>query len=481
MSKIKILNKYTLFFGLSLVLFFFVSHGTAIMNIDDLWNFNFVLNVANGKVPYLETNIMVPPFYHFTAALFLNIFGKNYFSLMLFQIFFEALLFTLSYLFIDKNLKSRVTKVISILLSANIMISLTPIQYNALFLLFAFLVIYLEGISFKNQDFKSILMGILLGLGLLCKQTYGGIFIFFYFCFLLVAKRSMKNFLMTILGLLIPNTIFLIYLLSTNSLFAFWDQCVLALFEFAEKNLFFAILYIAPSIVLGIVSAFLSFISYRQTKQSNFLLNGIFSIASFFLVYPIFNVHHLYLSFFIILPTLILQLERIYFEIENEKTKKITKKLAVFIIVFVAIVTVANVNQTFSKTQYHENIYGLNKYYNITPFDDIFYKSIRNVVDFIEEKKAEGYTPVVLSSDGPNYYVFTECPIKYDLVLSGNMGYNGVKNIIGEVEKLPNPIILKMELQSYCYQEPEELENYVLENFEQSGSIESLRVFEKKK
>ncbi len=481
MLKNKTVSTYIIFFVLSLILFFVLSHGAAIMNADDLWNYNFVQNVASGKIPYLETNIMVPPLYHFTAALFLTIFGKKYFSLMLYQVLVEAIFYTIFYMFIDKHLKTRISKIIAILLGFWIFSSIVPIQYNGLFVLFAFSALCLADAKFKKHSTKDILTGILLGLALLCKQTYGGVFIFFYFVFLLISKSFKERFGTTVLGLLIPNSIFLAYLLITKSFFAFCDQCIYSLFEFANKNLVFAALNIVPAIALGALSAILNYRTYKNTKESHYLLYAIFCVASLFLVYPIFNIHHLYLSFFIILPTLVLQFERIFLDIKTEKVQKATKKLIVFITIFIAIATVGNAFMRYEETKYFENMYGLTKFYSYSAIVEDSLVSVKNVVDFIEEKKSQGYTPVVLSSDGPIYYIFTGCPIKYDLVLSGNMGYDGVKNVITEVEKIHNPLILKRELQDYCYQEPEALEDYVLENYEQAGEIEELRIFEKKK
>ncbi len=71
-------------------------------------------------------------------------------------------------------------------------------------------------------------------------------------------------------------------------------------------------------------------------------------------------------------------------------------------------------------------------------------------------------------------------PIKYSLILNGNIGFDGLDNVIKMMRETKKLIILKGPLGEYSYQEPDGLETYVLNNYTQTGKIEHLRIFENK-
>ena len=52
--------------------------------LDEIWNYGFTYNIANGLIPYKDFNMVITPFYPFLGALFLIIFGK---SLLVYHIF----------------------------------------------------------------------------------------------------------------------------------------------------------------------------------------------------------------------------------------------------------------------------------------------------------------------------------------------------------------------------------------------------------
>ena len=67
---------------------------------------------------------------------------------------------------------------------------------------------------------------------------------------------------------------------------------------------------------------------------------------------------------------------------------------------------------------------------------------------------------------------------KYDLLFNGNLGYNGKNKILEEIKGFKNTLLLKNK--EDFWQEPKEIKDYVLENYELIDEIENLNVYYKK-
>ena len=183
-----------LLFILFLFLLFFASIITRdLYNLDEIWNFNFARNVANGLIPYKDFNMVITPFYPFLGALFLIIFGK---SLLVYHIF-NALICTGIFYFMKITLNKSYYIVYSILL----LVSLP--NYSLFSILLLYIILYLE--DNKKNDF---LIGIFIGLTFLTKQNIG---IMFILPSILTKKfKQIKN---RTIGFIIPNIIFFLYLI----------------------------------------------------------------------------------------------------------------------------------------------------------------------------------------------------------------------------------------------------------------------------
>ncbi|MCR5186949.1 MAG: hypothetical protein K6D97_07545 [Clostridia bacterium] len=76
MLKSKRFTNLILFIMFVLIISFYV-FDRGINDFDELWNFNFALNVSNGLVPYRDFNILQTPLMPFISGLFLILFGKE--------------------------------------------------------------------------------------------------------------------------------------------------------------------------------------------------------------------------------------------------------------------------------------------------------------------------------------------------------------------------------------------------------------------
>ena len=188
-------------------------------NQDEMWNYGFSYNIFSGLIPYKDFNMVVTPLYPFIISIFFHVLGSNIIILHIVHV----LIIVLTIYFLFKMLKEKAWIIVLLIF---LFCKFLP-NYNWLLLFLYVLLLYLE----EKED-KGLLIGIVLGLLILTKQSVG-------ICMLLPTllyirkKEKLKNI---ILGVGIPIFIFLIYLLLTNSLNYFIDLCILGLFDFAETN-----------------------------------------------------------------------------------------------------------------------------------------------------------------------------------------------------------------------------------------------------
>lgn len=69
--KIIVLAISLIFYNLSIVLI------RELKDLDEIWNFNFANNIANGLIPYKDFNMVTMPFLPMIISVFLKIFGQE--------------------------------------------------------------------------------------------------------------------------------------------------------------------------------------------------------------------------------------------------------------------------------------------------------------------------------------------------------------------------------------------------------------------
>ena len=194
MKKIKKMFPYL---GLFL-LFFFWNLLIQPLNLDEVWNYGFAYNIANGLLPYKDFNLVVTPLFPFIGALFLVIFGKN---LIVYHLF-NAVICTLIFYFMKKCTNRGYYILYSILLLFSL-----P-NYSLFSLLLLYIIIYLE-----ENNKNDLLIGIFIGLMFLTKQNIGIVFII-----PILLTKNLKKIKTRIIGFFIPNIILLIFLIAVQSL-----------------------------------------------------------------------------------------------------------------------------------------------------------------------------------------------------------------------------------------------------------------------
>lgn len=405
--------------------------------LDEIWNYGFTYNIANGLIPYKDFNMVITPFYPFLGALFLIIFGK---SLLVYHIF-NALICTGIFNFMKITLNKSYYIVYSILL----LVSLP--NYSLFSILLLYIILYLE--DNKKNDF---LIGIFIGLTFLTKQNIG---IMFVLPSILTKKfKQIKN---RTIGFIIPNIIFFLYLIITDSLLSFIDYAFLGLSSFAENNILFSMWG-----TLTIIAIIYLIYQYMITKDIKVLYLLFFQIIA----YPIFDTYHVLIPFIPVLG---------YF---LSKLNLVVKVTQVAFIIFIGIVFAYNINNILNGNNRFPNDTNVCK---MRILDDNTISNIKEVSNYLKENK----DVYIINDKAYVYKLESDIPInKFDLLNDGNLGKDGDIRLIKEIEyKCREKVCTFLMREDEIYddtltQTNRKIINYINDNYKKVGKIIDLTIYQ---
>ena len=373
------------------------------ITLDEIWNYGFSYNILNGKIPYLDFNIVLTPLFSFIMTLPLMIFGNNILVFNIFNIFIILGCFLLLHSLIDDNMW----------LCALIFFIPFPILYPSynLFLLLLFLyLIYLE----KNEK-SDCLIGFIVGCLILTKQSVG---VFLLLPCLLYYLKNKKKFISRLIGCIIPCSIFLIYLLITKSFMSFLDLCLFGLFDFAGNNSVTSKFYLFVFILICLVT--IIFIVKEPKNIYNYYALMFYSISM-----PLFDAYHV--GFQILVFVLLCFINF------NFLKRLPIYSFAIFLVVYACLFVSYSYGNISSFKKMYPN--------NINHFEYRYLGSKQ--VDFTNEvsnyiKKNKDYKYMFLDSNGYYFRIINDESASYlDLINMGNWGYNGSDKLINSIKKLP--------------------------------------------
>ncbi len=386
--------KYIFIFLVSLVFLSFVS-----FDLDEIWNYGFIHNIYMGRIPYKDFNMVITPFFPFLFSLPFHIFGSNFLVIDICQ----SLLIVGTYILLEKLIGKN----------ANIFLIYLFINYDMLyasynyFIFFLFLVlIYME-----RKKCNDYLIGIIIGLAVLTKQSVGGCLalVSLYYVF---KDKDLKKLGRRILGALVPVVIFIIYLFGTNSYKQFFDLCILGLFDFGANNYAgnraFIIIYI---FLLGVVCYYI--FKRRDCIDKYYVL--VLSVMAV----PMFDFFHIR---FFALGVILLVLEKI-----NIKRLKLDLFMYGSMLGIVIVNFMVGIDGTIT---YPNPI----KHFEYRYISDAHIKETKEVNKVL--KKYSDRELLLLFEQSYYYKILNDWDINYfDLINTGNWGYNGSKKLRSELKK----------------------------------------------
>lgn len=430
---IKKYYKYILLFLFFLfILIVFSNNGN-----DTIWNYGMAHAIRMGEVPYKDFNIISTPLYAFVMSL--GLFIKDTYFIFILE---QAFLLTIFIFFVEK-LVNRNYILVLISLCFPIFNLLFP-NYNFLVLLLLTIIIYLE-----KQNKSDSIIGITLGLLFLSKHTIGGFIIIASMISTLNVKRGLKRLLFS----LIPISIFIIYLLCTKSLYAFFDLSILGLFDFGNHNSSISVFSIIASICILIYVI----MSIKKDCKNKYIY---YLFGSMIFIIPICDLFHVFylICFFLI----------IYFIDKEEIPKNSIKKIG---LIFIPLILILNF---ISNYEYISNI-SINN--NSEKFkSNLLTNNIKIYIQIIK-KKYQSYNNAYMISMSSMFFDI-ECGNKityFDVPLHGNFGYNGIEKMKNKISKSHDSYFFIQD--SNNVQFANELNDYIRSNYKFIEKIEDFEIY----
>ena len=373
---------------LGLFLFTFFINYFSIANNDVIWNYGFSYNVAKGLLMYKSFNMVITPLYPTIFGLFLRIFGNN----MLVFYLSNSLIATIIFYIIHKyyrNVFIEMILIVSLVSGPN---------YNTLCLMFLFILIL-----FEEKGYNDFLIGIILGLVFLTKSSMILLTLASLY-YITDLKKIIKRFI----GFIVPNVVFIIYFLKKGILKDYINYAFGSLFDFANKNFCITI-----GIIIFIISIIYLLNEYRKNKKIEVLYILFFQVMS----YPIFNYLHIVFS---LIPL-------VFYILKNNNNNIYLKYRKYLLVLLICPVLSTILQLCFIDMDYGTNAlkYKLveTKYIN----DANTIKDNINDLNNTYFVMYEGYYNKLLLGLDVN---------KYDVMLNGNLGYDGVNETIKYFDSL---------------------------------------------
>ena len=471
-------------------------------NLDEIWNYNFARNVADGLIPYKDFNMLQMPLLPIICGIVLKITFNELIVMRILAVLLCSTIIYITYkLFNILNMKKEIAIIFTFFIGC-LFKNIFCIDYNWATLLLVLLIIYNEIKQYKKDniflksDYKSdLFIGILAGLTITLKQTSG-----ILICIALLGNKLLfvknkeeikiyfKSFIYRLIGILIPVIIMLIYLIYNSAFNDFINYTIKGVSGFSN---YISYRNLIKFDVVGILSVLvpISFIycwhkSIIKEKDKNIYFILVYGLAMFIIVFPISDKIHFLIG---ATPTIILILYELYNIIQilynkflnNKKTliKQILNVtiffMSAYIILGLVIYAGINLNMYFKSKETFSEL----EHYSYISIDENLENQIEVVDNFIldSEKSAR-----ILDATAAVYMIPIDRYNKnYDMLLKGNIGENGEEQLIEDIKKSENTQYLVLNVRyTQNWQTPLDVINYVRENRTKIGEIGVFDIYE---
>lgn len=486
-----------------LILIFIATLSTIIIrplgDLDELWNYNFARNVANGLVPYKDFNMVPMPLLPLLCGFILKITVDQLFIMKLIAAIASGLILFLIYkIFKMLKINSRLL-IVFMALIGYLYHDILYIDYNWMSLLFVLCIVYIELKQYKTNKKMltlnpkaDILIGILAGLTFMLKQTSG-----FLICIAAVGSKLIdvkskenlklffKSFAYRLIGVLIPILLMFIYLLCNNAIDDFISYTIKGASSFTNYISYVRLLRLNLTGLFSILVPLLIIyelynIVIKNNKKHLYFLY-IYGLAIFIIAFPISDKIHFVIGSTLFIILLLIEtydiLKKIYFK--HIKNKELLRKTSIVILEYIDIILIVAVliysfinYSTFLKKNHSQ----INHYKNVV-INENLENEIGQINEFIlkNDKKV-----IILDAQAAAYMIPIDRYNKdYDMFNKGNFGYDGEKRLIQDISNSNNVeyLILKEEYNSN-WQTPLNIINYVKNNKDRKGSLLIFDIYE---
>ena len=490
-SKINKIQNILLIILFVSVAFFFTLFDKVYM-VDELWNFQIICKMCNGLQIYKDANIVTTPIFFYIGYFICSIFGSK---LLVFSLY-NVVIFSLVFVFINKILKhlniskSFILLIISIMLEFFILLMGSGANYNVLAMLFIFIGIYLY-ISKKSSN---LLQGIIIFLVFFTKQNMGVYYACGVILYELYMNKSLKevvfNQIKKFFFFLIPTAILILAMYFSGNLFDFINYSFGGLFDFGNSNMQFSTTayYVLLPVIIVALYIFASIERKKVLKSvitkdvfDNLTLLFIFSMIMTLVIIPIINTAHFILVFPLYFIYIFYFFDIILFKqiFDTDKYDVLIKWISI-IIVFILVLRMIIEFFLGEETSLITN--KDSHFWRMYVSTELVQKS--NIMEeYIKSKNKEGIDVIICSYDSA--YITTNLEQShgiYDLLLYGNLGYNGIEKIKKDILSRKNTeFLISTNEEEIFWQEPIEIRKCIKNNLTYVGEICNYTIYSTEK
>ena len=512
MNKKKIINILIQFsiFTLSLVLFLVARLTASATDLDEVWNYNTANAFAMGLIPYKQVSMITTPLLPMINSIFLKIFFNGIITYRVVMGIIFALIVLFIYLIIRELSSKRLLSYICAFFIGTLLIKNCLLDYNYLFLLIVLMIVFLEIRDLKkNENFNfnhNLCVGLLTGLAFLIKQTIGLLLIivviFEVFIYMkktgfdLKITKFIKLIGVRIFGMMVPITMFLIYLGVNGAFNDFINYAIKGVKEFSNSVPYYRLFdsndkivsIISRLFIIVYIPLFITFIleCVKNNKLKDELINiyvlAFCSIPVIAIIYPISDEFHLMVAsvfvLIIIAYLLIFSLSKIdkYIKIDvfYKKLLLIGILFIIILISFKNLIIERNINVK-------ENVLVPFKHYEGIYVPEYLSKRISDVTDKVRAYSNSGRESIIVDAEAAIYdIVLNRYKKNYDMLLIGNIGENGVEKIINEIKDSHNVYyFVKNPQYALNWQFPKDIVDYIKNNLKYHETVSVFDVYYK--
>lgn len=501
----KIPIKNLLLIGFIFISILLILFKAPIEDLDELWNYNLARNIAQGLVPYRDISMVTTPLLSFLNSFFIKIFDQLWMMRILGAILCTGMLYGIYKIMQrvteDKNASLIITALLGILLRDSF-----RIDYNILIVVITIFIVYQELKKIESKEEKKkkqLFLGILAGLGILTKQSTGGILaiVVTFLPILEMEKKEeikltfQKVFLRGI-GVIIPVILLLVYFIFTNSFSGFMDYAVEGIKTFTNfipytklwENELIEVKILAKILPIAFLILISQIIFLAKEKEENkkLILMAIYSLPPLLTIYPIADKIHFLIGIVMLLLTISYDIwllgKKVFQKITWKNKKKAYWILTLFIWLglfsWIAARTLTNGYEIYQQQNRNQEI----EHYKNLVIQPYLTERIKTIDQFILEQEKQGKKVIILDVEAAVYQI----PINhyyrdYDMFLIGNLGKKGEEGQIQKIEQEDENtlyLIRKPNL-NQNWQTPKKVIQYIRENKKKIEEISIYEVYQK--
>lgn len=462
-------------------------------DLDELWNYSFAKNIAEGRLPYRDFNMIQTPLLPLILGLILKLFANELIVMRILAIVLCTTVFFLVYKILEKrlNINTYVGLGITVFL-IYIFKDHVRIDYNFAVLLMVLILIYLElgkKISVESSKKYDLLIGVIAGTSILFKQTTGlaiSAITIGYKILEIEKKENIKKYLKIVLyrmiGVFIPLALFALYLITYGIWSEFIDYTILGVKTFSNSipytNLFendkiiIKILAVVLPIFLA-VQGILGAVTKQREQANKYIVLFSYSVASAIVIFPITDEIHFLIG---TLPCII----GMFYIIYNIINKFLKGNIKVFLKYFIQVASILIficfiVYQGLSLK--NKDTFSSLNHYSYIPISNGIETQIKEMIKYLNSNE----DVYILDSSSIVYKIPLDTYSKnYDMFLKGNLGSKGEGGIIEDLKNKEDiKVLIMKEKYSRNWQNPEEVRKYITGNWNKTGEIQLFDIYEK--